>query len=174
MQPTALITGCRVKGGPVPYDRPIGNVVDLYFEPTHEASAQTRLEACDLLGRAGLAHVVAADVELVIAELTSNAVEQEPGAPIRLRASIGDDGVHITVTNRASEPWPLPHEPGSTGAGAGEPDGSADTGDVAREELAERGWGLGIIRAMSDELWFDHEEGWTSAHAVVPTDRRRP
>lgn len=138
----------------MPYDRPIGTQFDLEFEPTHAAASRARHTARDHLEGLSLPSRVVADLELVIAELASNAVEQEPDAPVRLTIAITAAGVVVTVTNEAVY-TAFEYR-------------SRQDNDVAHdsEAPAERGWGLGIVEALTDELWVDNADGWTSVSCL--------
>ena len=117
----------------------------LSFDATHEAASLARQEARGLLGAAGLASDIAADLELIIAELVSNAVEQQPLTPIRLDVSMVDGHVLIAVANRWSRRRPvIPF-----------PTVDADDG------LPERGRGLAIVEALTDRLTIESVGEWT-------------
>ena len=131
---------------------------DFQFEPTHAEASRVRQEASRLLDAAGIPPATIADVELVLAELTSNAVEQEPNLPVRLEVAVADGAVHLTVANQSTG------EPQVELAAS--PDGGADS-DV----LADRGRGLMIVRALTDELWVDRDTGWTSISCLLRFDQ---
>jgi anti-sigma regulatory factor (Ser/Thr protein kinase) len=136
------------------YDRPIGTRYDLEFEPTHAAASRARRTARDHLDGSSLIAEVVADLELVIAELASNAVEQEPIAPVRLTIVITAAEAIVTVANE------------STGTMLEHRSAPGDEIGAEGEALAERGWGLGIVQAVVDELWVDNTDGWTSVSCL--------
>lgn len=142
------------------YDRPIGERFDLQFDPTHAAASQARRQARRLLDDAGVPPAAAADVELIIAELASNAVEQDPAGLVRLEVALVDGAVHLTVANRSRGRPTIDL--------AATPDPQSGRGD---DVLADRGRGLRIVRALSDDLRLDHDEGWTSISCLVRFDR---
>ncbi len=137
------------------YDRPIQDSFDAQFEPTHQAASAARQQARHLLDAAGVPPSVAADLELIIAELTANAVEQQPHSPVRLELSIGEGAVTITVSNEANgddRPCTGPIE--------------VTPSDRPPEELAERGWGLAIVERLSHELTIEVCDGWTTLRVL--------
>ena len=135
------------------YDGPVGETFDMRFEPTHAAASETRQSVGRRLDEAGVPAVIAADVELVIAELLSNAVEQEPVEPIRLEVAIADDAIYLSVSNRTG------------GSAVGLPATGEDLPDPTGE-LAEDGRGLYIIRALTDRLWFNGDDDWTTVSCL--------
>ncbi len=137
------------------YDGPVGETFDLRFEPTHAAASETRQQVGRRLDEAGIPAVIAADVELVIAELLSNAVEQEPVEPIRLAVAIADDAIYLSVSNRLAGGAASVDLP-ATGEELPEP----------RDELADDGRGLYIIRALTDRLWFEGDDEWTTVSCL--------
>lgn len=127
---------------------------DLRFEPTHEAAARAREAATRLLEAADLAPRLIADLELVIAELLANAVEQVPTEPIRLQAKTAEGAIILTVANQYdcspcdSSRWdPVVTDASLIGE---DPD-----------SISERGRGLAIVEALVDEIWVDREAEWT-------------
>ena len=140
------------------YDNAIGNQFELEFEPSHAAASDARRAARTHLDRRTVAPDLAADVELVISELTANAVDQQPEVPIRLTVLVTDEGLAVTVTNRSS--------------GGRLPDRSTWSPDPTPEPLAERGWGLGIVESLSDEVWIDEVDGWTSVGCLRRVEHR--
>ena len=126
---------------------------DLQFEPTHEAASRARQEARALLDAAGVPPDIAADIELVIGELTSNAVDQASPLPVSLGVAITDDSIVLTVANQTS---------GST------PSAFPTDDDRSREHelLSERGRGLAIVKALTDEMWIDTDEESTRVRCV--------
>lgn len=130
------------------YDRTIETRFELDFDPTSESASLARQSARSFLDRAGIPSTVIADLELIVAELASNAVEQQPTEPIRLVVDLSDAGVHVSVANQI--------------AGGGRTDGDADPWPAATAvPLQERGWGLGIVRALTDGFWVNEANGWT-------------
>ena len=139
----------------VSYDRRIEAQFDIEFDPTHAAASETRQRARGQLDAAGLASRDAADLELIIAELASNAVEQQPAAPVRLTITISPSEVAVRMANKST----------------GEPLRS-DEPDLADGSLAERGRGLAIVDALTDELtWEDVADGWTVIRCRRSLDR---
>lgn len=134
------------------YDRPIQDSFDVHFDPTHEAASSTRRQARSVLDAAGVPGEAAADLELVIAELACNAVEQAPEAPIRLEMTILDQVVVVTLTNRAN--------------GEDRPGSPSGSDDGAPDAMADRGWGLGIVDHLSDQVEIEADGGWTSVRAI--------
>jgi anti-sigma regulatory factor (Ser/Thr protein kinase) len=131
------------------YDRTIETRFELDFDPTSESASLARQSARSFLDRAGIPSTVIADLELIVAELASNAVEQQPTEPIRLVVDLSDAGVHVSVANqiadgdrtdRDADPWPAA---------------------TAVPPFQERGWGLGIVRALTDGFWVNEANGWT-------------
>lgn len=156
--------GTGAEGPTMLYDGPVGETFDVQFEPTHAAASETRQLVGRRLDEAGIPAVIAADVELVIAELLSNAVEQEPSEPIRLEAAIADDAIYLSVSNRV------------TGGGATSVHLPTNGEDLPAPsgELAEDGRGLYIIRALTDRLWFEGDDDWTTVSCLrrfSPIDR---
>lgn len=131
------------------YDRTIETRFELDFDPTSESASLARQSARSFLDRTGMPPAVIADLELVVAELVSNAVEQQPAEPIRLVVDLSDAGVHVSVANQI--------------AGGGRTGGDADVWPAATPAPApqERGWGLGIVRALTDGFWVNEANGWT-------------
>lgn len=147
------------------YDGPVGETFDLELEPTHAAASQTRQQVGRRLDEASIPAVIAADVELVLAELLSNAVEQKPDDPIRVAAAIADDAIYLSVSNRTAG-----------GAGSVELPTTGDLPDPSGE-LAEDGRGLYIIRALTDRLWFEGDDDWTTVSCLrrfTRLDRPQP
>ena len=137
-------------------DQTITRHVEIEFEPTVVAAAAARREARSRLDDAGVGSSLAADLELVISELTTNAVEQRPSAPVRLELAITDADVVVTVTNEAT--GTVPELPRGT-----------DHDDRIHHALNDRGWGLGIVEALTDELWL----GGDAARTSISCRRRR-
>jgi anti-sigma regulatory factor (Ser/Thr protein kinase) len=140
------------------YHHAIGNQFELRFEPSHAAASEARHAARAHLDGLPLATPVVADIELVVSELISNAVEQGPTDPIHLTLAVTAVGVMVTVTNRTTGPS-LADRPDWG------PAGGRHGGD-----LAERGWGLGIVEALTDGLWIDDVDGWTSVRCFRRLD----
>jgi anti-sigma regulatory factor (Ser/Thr protein kinase) len=134
------------------YDRSIRETFRLSFEPTHVAASSARREARELIDGCGIPTVVAVDVELIVAELASNAVEQEPPSPIRLQLEVQEASVLIIVTNRVSGGERLVPE--------------ASANDALDDDLADRGWGLAIVENLSDGLWIESDDQSTSVTAL--------
>jgi anti-sigma regulatory factor (Ser/Thr protein kinase) len=137
----------------VPYERSTGEILDVRFEPTHLAASSVRREARKVLDASGVPPDVAGDVELIIAELATNAVEQEPGAPVRLELATTGEAVIVAVTNQTDD-HQRPKRPG---------DAATSPGD---DLPAERGWGLTIVEALGDELWIDGDERSTTVRVL--------
>jgi len=95
---------------------------------------------------------VAVDVELIIAELVTNAVEQEPTMPVRLDVVIADGAIYVSVANRSVDDSAI-ELPGSA-------DGSIDG------VLADRGRGLQIVSALADGVWVHGDGEWTSVRCL--------
>lgn len=121
----------------------------LQIEATHAAVAEARRRARRLLDDALVPPAVADDIELVIGELASNAVEQQPDVAVRLDVSVTCFAVQVTVTNETTSPAGLELPPEGSGGPAGDP-------------LSERGRGLPIVRALTDDLWVETKGRWTS------------
>ena len=90
-------------------------------------------------------------IELVIAELASNAVEQRPSSTVKLDLAVTESEVVLSVANRATGET-LPQVPDSS----------------ARDDgvLADRGRGLAIVAALTDEMWVDSDGDWTSVSCL--------
>ncbi len=142
------------------YGESIGDTFEAHVEPTYAAAADLRHRARQWLEEQPLERAVIDDAELVIAELVANAVDQRPAAPIRFEAELGDGSVAVSVANRSSAP-PTIDLPSKTPRGP-KVDGSLD----------ERGRGLLIVEALSDDLLVVHADGWTTVRCVVPTSER--
>ncbi|MEL7208776.1 MAG: ATP-binding protein, partial [Actinomycetota bacterium] len=148
-----------------PGDRPTtnqslgGDAHHLQLEPTEVAASTARQEIRGILDGAGVSPATAADIELVVAELLTNAVEQEPDQPVEVRLALTDRSVSLSVANRIREPASLPPP-----EAAAEPVG----------ELADRGWGLQIVAALTDGLWFDNDHEWTRVTCICRLDRAGP
>lgn len=133
------------------YDRPTGDTLSLDFPPLHEEASRVRRSVmAELVGR-GLGSELIADVELIIAELTSNAVDQQPDGDVKLKVIVGEDLVAISIANRCGQgrELRLDHGPGD------EPD-----------PLADRGRGLAIVEALADELSAENVDGWMTLTCV--------
>lgn len=131
------------------YDRTIETRFEFDFDPTSASASLARQSARSFLDRSGLPSSVVADLELIVAELASNAVEQQPTEPIRLVVDLSDAGVHVSVANEIvnGEPTdPVPEPWLATSV---------------TQPLQERGWGLGIVRALTDGFWVNEANGWT-------------
>lgn len=141
------------------FDRAIDSQFELEFEPTSAAASAARQAARRHLDGLPVPGRVAADAELIVSELTTNAVEQCPAAPIRLAMVLTEAGLSVTVANETTAVSPA--------------DRSAWTTDTDRSDgtLAERGWGLGIVEALTDGLWVDDADGWTSVGCLCRLDR---
>ena len=135
------------------HERSTGGILEVRFDPTHWAASAARRQARTMLDAFGIPPDVAGDVELIIAELATNAVEQEPGAPVRLELTATGQAVMVAVTNR-TKGHHLPERPR---------DAAAFRGD---DGLAERGWGLTIVEALGDELSIDGDDGLTTVRVL--------
>lgn len=125
-----------------------------HFEPKHEAAARVRQELRRLCEASVLSSQLSADLELVVAELTSNAVEQGPTEPVRLDVTLNSDLVRVTVANAGSG-FDLSSNPTSL------PDNGV---------LTDRGRGLHIIEALTDSLWVEQSDGWTTVGCILRFD----
>lgn len=134
------------------YDHPVRNSFQRHIEPTHHAASSIRHEARRLLDGAGVPSNAADDIELIIAELAANAVEQQTESPIEFTLAFQDGVVEVTVVNEACGG----HHPGT----------AIDPLDQGADELADRGWGLAIVEHLSDEVTIEVSDGWTSVRAV--------
>ncbi len=120
------------------------------FEPTHRDAAQIRREVKRHLEALGAERGLVDDLELVVAELISNAVEQCPAEPVEVLVVADGSSIRLTVTNHR-------------------PSGSldellADAPDP--ERLADRGWGLAIVHALVDGMWLHGDENSTSVSCL--------
>lgn len=140
----------------MPYDRSIGSAFDFQFTPSHEDASRVRQAARRFLDASGVSSAVAADVELIIAELVTNAVEQEPTMPVRLDVAIADGAIYVSVANRSVDDSAI-DLPGSTG---GTIDGVLD-----------RGRGLQIVSALADGVWVHADGEWTSVSCLKRFDQ---
>lgn len=151
-----------------PDDRPPGAHLECELEPSRAAASKARQDARRLLDNCGVASTIAEDLELVLAELLTNAVEQEPDRPIRLAITVGLDAVHLSVTNRVGgDQAPTLPLRGSHRQPV--------------DQLVERGWGLHIVDALTDDLWFRGDNEWTTVlclrrlhQSTVGRSRPRP
>ena len=132
------------------HEHDIGTPFEINFAPTLQEVSRARQSARAFLDDRAIESAVAGDVELIVSELASNAVEQEPGAPVRLTIALIGSGVLVTVSNQSTGAIPLTEW---------RPDGTPVAGG---RDLPERGWGLGIVEALTDGLWCDEVDGWTS------------
>ena len=96
---------------------------------------------------------VAADIELVISELTSNAVEQDPTSLVWLSVAIADGAVYLTVANQ------------STGELLSDPPDQPQQGEPSTG-LDEGGRGLPIVQALVDGMWIRSDTEWTSVSCL--------
>ena len=83
-------------------------------------------------------------VQLVLAELVANAIDQRPAQPIHVSVEVSDAAVLLTVRNE------------STGAAPPDPSEWATT-----EQLSDRGRGLRIVDRLTDGAWTSTDAGWT-------------
>ena len=134
--------------------QPIEIRIELEFEPTHAEASKARQAVGDHLRQLSVAPEVVADVELVVAELAANAVEQQPELPIKLTIKESQSHLAITVSNA------------STGIGTLD-DGSSPGDDGSAGGLAERGWGLNIIQTITDAVSVINADGWTSVRCLI-------
>jgi len=133
---------------------------DLQFEPDHAAASEARHEARHLLAQARVPPLVVSDLELIMSELISNAVEQQPKLPVRLAVSITHYAVHLTVTNSTN---------GSTGVSTALIEAIGN--GPGHDPLAERGRGLAIVKALAADLQIVGDREWTSIKCLVRFDR---
>ncbi len=141
------------------HEHAIGTPFEIRFTPTLEEASRARQSARAFLNDRSVGAAVAGDVELIVSELASNAVEQHPEAPVRLTIALTGNGVLVTVANEASGDVPIDEwrpDGGPIGGGRG---------------LPERGWGLGIVEALTDGLWCDEADGWTSVACLRRFER---
>lgn len=141
----------------VSYDRAISSTFDFWFTPSHEAASRARQETRRCLDAIAVPSPLAADVELIIAELLANAVEQEPTMPIRLDVAIADGAIQVTVANRSTDDAAF--------------DLRRSAGGSAADGLAERGRGLQIVDALADGVWVHSGNGWTSISCLKRLDQ---
>lgn len=113
---------------------------------------QARTDLVDWLFECDMASVTA-DAQLVVSELTSNAVEASPGEPYRVSAWLGPDTLCITVTNRSTEQLP-------------------DEDDWSPESvLAPQGRGLMIVKALSETVDIERTDTETTVSVHLPIHR---
>lgn len=134
-----------------PDGRSIGGTFDLQFTPSHEDGSRVRREARRRLDDVGLPPSLAADVELIIAELATNAVEQQPTGTVQLAVALVEGTICVSVTNHTSD-------------GALEVSVTASGSD--RDGLADQGRGLAIVSALADGVWVHHDDGWTTVSCL--------
>ncbi len=144
---TTSFTTCTDDGSPSRPSNAAYLILD--FEPTHAAASDARRQARSTLDQAGVPIATAADLELIIAELCSNAVDQEPDQPIHLALTIASTIVLLTVSNRIG----LRTEPIAN-----------EVPDQHTTRLSERGRGLSIVTALADCFEIERAAGWTSVH----------
>ena len=136
--------------------RPIGGTFDLRFTPSHEDGSRVRQEARRRLDDAGLPPALAADVEVIIAELATNAVERRPTGWVELAVVIVEGTICVSVANRTSDA-PLDFSLAASGSDGG--------------VLADHGRGLAIVSALADGVWVHHGGGWTTVSCLKSFDR---
>lgn len=130
---------------------------ELRFEPTHHAASMARGQLRDHLKARGVPDRLVADLELVAAELLSNAVDQQPDRPVELLASVDDSAVHLTVSNSHGD-GATESLPSLTAEAATAPD---------HDLLSERGRGLAIVHALVDGMWVHGDHTFTSVSLVL-------
>lgn len=126
--------------------------IEYTYDGSTETINQARTDLVDWLLEQGLTQV-SADAQLVVSELTSNAVEASPGIPYKVAAWVDNDTVCITVTNRSSAELPE------------RDDWSPET------VLAPQGRGLLIVEALSTSVHIDQTDTDTVVSAHLPIDR---
>lgn len=139
------------------HDQLVGTPFELEFDASPAAASTVRQAARSYLDDEQISADVATDVELVVSELASNAVEQQPAEFIRLAVAIGTEGVSVMVSNVATSNPPV--EQGRFLGAA------TDAGSK------ERGWGLEIVAALTDSFRCEQAEGWTSMVCFRRFDR---
>ncbi|MEM9562795.1 MAG: ATP-binding protein [Actinomycetota bacterium] len=132
------------------HEHSIGTPFEIRFAPTLEEASTARQSARAFLDHRSIDAAVAGDIELIVSELASNAVEQRPDAPVRLTIALIGSGVLVTVSNESRGDIPIAEW---------RPSGDVVDGGTG---LPDRGWGLGIVEALTDGLWCDEVDGWTS------------
>jgi len=122
------------------------------YDGTTETINQARTDLVEWLLEQGLSGV-SADAQLVVSELTSNAVEASPDEPYSVAAWIDAGTLCITVTNRSNAELPPP-------------------GDWSPETvLAPQGRGLLIVKALSAAVHIDQTDHETVVSAHLHIDR---
>jgi anti-sigma regulatory factor (Ser/Thr protein kinase) len=114
------------------------------FAPAAVRAALARWWDVRADGRGG-----ATDLDLVVSELVTNAVEAARGDRIDVAIRLRSEGVQVSVTNRLVT-W----------------DPDSMTG-VIRDPLAERGRGLFIVRSVADSVSMQISGGFITVTATV-------
>ncbi len=140
----------RNRYDPMIVEQSRGGTFSSRFEPTHLAAAELRRDLRRYLGAKGTEAALADDMELVVAELISNAVEQCPAEPVEVALTLEQTCIRLTVTNHR-------------------PSGSLDdllSDATEPKPLADRGRGLAIVHALVDGMWLHGDEESTSVSCV--------
>ncbi len=127
--------------------------VDRSYAGSTDTLNQARLDLAAWLLLHGL-EAVAADAQLVLSELASNAINASPNQPYRVAADIAEMLV-ITVSNRSTEELPP--------AEAWAPESI----------LAPQGRGLMIVNALSDSVHVEQTESGTHVSAYLRIQSRQ-
>jgi anti-sigma regulatory factor (Ser/Thr protein kinase) len=138
-------------GESMSYDHTITDSFQLRFEPTYAAASRARQDVRPWLDASGVPAPTAADLELVVSELTANAVAQQPPGPVSLEVVVSGGAVRVTVANQRTGNQRLS---GPRGA------------DSEPDVLADQGRGLSIVGALTDEVTIEVTGGWTSVTCV--------
>jgi len=124
------------------------------YEATTACVAPARNDLTAWLEASSISPAPVSDVELIVSELVSNAVDAAPGREVTLAARLHSavDRLEVSVSN----------------------DGSADQiGDPSEwapdEVLAKRGRGLMIVAALSDEVQVTEQDERVTVTAVIST-----
>lgn len=123
------------------------------YAGTTDTINQARNDLVEWLFENGLPQVTA-DAQLVVSELTSNAIEASPDQPYRVSARLEADVVCIRVSNRSTAELPSPD-------------------DWSPESvLAPQGRGLLIVKALASSVDIDQTDTETtvSAHLSIVRD----
>jgi serine/threonine-protein kinase RsbW len=131
-------------------------------------SFESRLEHVSLAGAAvramcearGLDSESTAAVELATVEVTTNAVEHayhgRSDQPVKIEVAFHDDHVEVAVSDRGS---PVPPERLATA--------ELPAIEVERaEHLPEGGFGLALLRMLTDEVSATSRDGWNTLRFV--------
>jgi len=97
--------------------------------------------------------------ELIVSELTSNAVQAAPGLPYSVDAIRVDGVASITVRNHPGGQKPPPREKWRPAV------------DVSLQDLSPRGRGLLIVESLSDGLSIEHDTKEVAVTARLRIER---